>query len=216
MQNEYEKNFACNPSILDNIDINNFLSDITTNYQKYKGDFIKVTGKVSRITGTKELELKSYIDNNDINGHVDFLDGSNVIISLNGLNVSNYKIYDYIKDYNEDTNTIILIDPKIEEKNLYKDYTLDVVEASNCDNTLKEYTDNLYTYCVNNIYLDYKIAKYELSYAIKDGKITIDDLLTKALNNQDNIYNYDKFNILKCNQDKYIIYKDNIEHNICN
>ena len=81
-------------------------------------------------------------------------------------------------------------------------------------------TDNIYTYCLDNIYLNYDIDKYELSYAIKDKKITLDDLIKdiKPIEEDNNkLYKLDKFNILVCQNKKNILInnKEKIDYSWC-
>lgn len=213
--NEYKKSFACNPNLITDMDINRVLRDPKESYKLYKNDFIKITGKISKISGNSQIELKEYTNkDSSVNGYVQFNKNSNLIIKLNDVNLTNYKIYDYItvvgllKSYDKKTNTLTLTDAKLEEKNLYSEYHMEVIESAKCENTIKEYADKIYTKCISNIYLDYGVDKYELSYALKDGKITFDDLLSKAskeIKENKIIYELDKFNVISCNREKNII-----------
>lgn len=223
--NNFKKDFMCKSELLDNIDINKLLNEPDESYKKYHNDFIKVTGKISKINGVSSIELKEYSTTDSLNGYVKFNDTKKLTVNIKNLNITKYKIYDYItvvgllKDYNN--NELILTNAKIEEQDLYKDYDIQVIETNNCNKDLKAYTDNIYTYCLDNIYLNYKIDKYELSYAIKDKKITLDDLLKdiEPIVEEDNkLYKLDKFNVLVCNNDKNILLnnKESIDYTLCN
>lgn len=225
--NNYEKNFMCKTDLIEKIDINVLLNDPKISFKEHKNDFIKVVGKISKISGTSSIEMQAYTEVEDkLNGYVKFNETSKLIINLDGLDISNYKIYDYITlvglldSYDKKTDTLSLTDIKIEENNLYSEYDIHVIESSNCTKELKEYVNNYYLYCLENIYLDYKVDKYELSYALKDKKITMDELLKDtSVEEIDNIkvYKNEKFNILSCNKNKNIIINKNekIDYSLC-
>lgn len=217
--NEYQKGFACDTKLIANIDVNKLLNEPEKSYHKYHNDFIKVTGKISKISGKSSIELREYTTKDGVvNGYVEFNNNSRLVVNVNDNILTNYKIYDYITvvglvdSFNKRDNTLTLINTKVEENNLYDEYVYQVIEANNCDNLLKEYSDTFYVKCLNNIYLDYKIDKYELSYALKDGKITYDDIIKDAMvKNKGNykLYNLEKFKIIECNKDKKILLNNN-------
>ena len=227
----YQLNFACDVKDIPNISINDLLSDPLKSYQRHKGNFIKVTGKISKINGGSTIELKGYkIKDNSINGAVNFNDESKLIVKLSS-DLSKYKIYDYItvvgllSSYDKDNHILTLKDPKIEEQDLYNNYTIEVILNSKCNKEATLYMDNYYTYCLNNIFINYDFNnypsdKYELSYAIKDGKVTMKEILKNAkVNNiyQDKLYNLEKFNILACHNGKnYLLSKnEQVNDDIC-
>ncbi len=219
--NEYKMNFACDTKAIDNLDINTLLAVPNTTYKKYKHDFIKVTGKISKIVGKSKLEMQSYIqESKDINGYVKFNEGSKLIIYLNEEELQSYKIYDYITvvglldNFNKKDEELTLINPKVEKNDLYNNFTLEVIESKNCEHDLKEYTDKFYTLCLDNVYVNYEVDKYELAYVLKDGKITMADLIKDAsVKNENNyhLYELEKFNILSCQNDKNILMNKDLE-----
>jgi len=225
--NNYEDSFMCNTSLIEEIDINKLLNEPEISYKEHKNNFIKVTGKISKITGTNSVEMQEYtLVDGMLNGYVKFNETSKLIINLNGIDVSNYKIYDYmtvvglLSSYDKTNNVLTLTYTKLEERELYNEYDIHVIESSKCENTLKEYIDNYYLDCLENIYLDYKIDKYELSYALKDKKITIEDFLRniKVEENENyKVYKHEKFNILSCSDTKNIIINKNkkIDYFLC-
>ena len=225
--NNYKKNFMCDAKLIDEISINKLLNEPKDSYKTYKGSFIKVVGKISKINGVSSIELQSYtLVEGKYNGYVKFNETSKLVINLNKVDTSKYKIYDYITvvglvdSYDKKKDTIYLKDTSLEEIELYKDYDIQVIESNNCDNSKKEYIDNYYLQCIENIYLDYKLDKYELSYALKDKKITIEKFLEKSnLEKKDDyvIYEFEKFNILSCSKDNNIIMNKNIkiDYKIC-
>ncbi len=224
--NDYEKNFACSPTMLENIDINKLLNEPEESFHEYKNDFIKITGKISKINGNTSIELREYtIQDNAINGYVKFNETSKLTVNLKNINISNYKIYDYItvvgllENFNKDSMELSLTSSIIEKNDLYDKYDFQVILSNNCDNSIKEYTDNFYTKCIENIYLDYKIDKYELSYALKDGKITLEEIINNSeIREIDNkkLYKLEKFNILSCSENKNILLNNNeVDYSLC-
>lgn len=225
--NNYEKNFMCETNLIEEIDINKLLNEPKLSYKEYKKDFIKVVGKISKISGTSSIEMQAYTNvEEQLNGYVKFNETSKLIINLNGIDISKYKIYDYITvvglldNYDKNNNALSLIDIKIEDNNLYSNYDIHIIESSTCNNELKEYINNYYLHCLENIYLDYKIDKYELSYALKDKKVNMADILKNSeIEEKDSvkIYKNKKFNILSCNDEKNIIFTKNseIDYSLC-
>lgn len=225
--NNYEKNYMCDTKLIEKIDINKLLNEPKVSFKEYKNSFIKVEGKISKISGTSSIEMQAYTNvDSQLNGYVKFNETSKLIINLDGIDISNYKIYDYITvvglldSYDKTNNSLDLIDIKIEENNLYSNYNIHIIESSTCTKELKEYVNNYYLYCLENIYLDYKIDKYELSYALKDKKITMNEILKDSeLEEKDNykIYKSEKFNILSCSEEKNIIYSKSqkIDYSLC-
>ncbi|MBQ8901442.1 MAG: hypothetical protein IJY87_00045 [Bacilli bacterium] len=225
--NQYQKNYVCETDLLESIDINKLLNEPKESYKKYKNDFIKVSGKISKISGTSSILLQAYTKvDGSVNGYVKFNETSKLKVDLAGVDISKYKIYDYItvvgllSDFDKDAQEMILTNVKIEETNLYNEYTYQIIESSNCSKKLEEYTDNFYTYCIENIYLDYKVDKYELSYVLKDKKINLNDLITNSkLEETGNykLYKLEKFDILSCNKNKNILINKNskVDYSLC-
>ena len=225
--NNYKKNFICNTELVEEININKLLNEPKESYKEYKNEFIKVTGKISKISGTSSIEMQAYTEvDGQVNGYVKFNETSKLIINLNKIDISNYKIYDYItvvglvNDYDKKNNEITLIDTKVEERELYSEYEIHVIESDKNKLGLKEYIDDYYLYGIENIYLDYKIDKYELSYALKDKKITFEELIKDAeIETEENtkLYKLEKFNILSCSENKnYIINKnEKVDYSLC-
>ncbi|MBE6156297.1 MAG: hypothetical protein E7161_00925 [Firmicutes bacterium] len=226
LDNQYKKNFACDNKLLEEININKLLNEPGESYKNYRQSFIKVRGKISKINGTSSIILQAYTEmDGEVNGHVKFDETSKLIINLDGIDISNYRIYDYITivgvldKYNNKTQELTLVDSKVEENNLYNNYEIQVIESSKCDNEINKYTDNLYTYCIDNIYLDYKVDKYELSYALKDKKIKFEDLIDKEeFEREENykLYKLEKINILACNNKNILIIKNSkVDYSWC-
>jgi len=225
--NQYKKNFVCDSSLIKEININKLLNEPEESYKEYKKDFIKVTGKISKISGTSSFLMQAYTEvEGRLNGYVKFNETSSLKINTFGIDISNYRVYDYITiigyldEYNKKEQELILTNVKVEENNIYDRFDIQVIESSECNNNLKEYASDLYSYCIENVYLDYKVDKYELSYAIKDKKIIFDELKNMGeLETIDNIklYKLEKFNILECSNEKNILINKNgrLDYSLC-
>ncbi len=224
--NEYQMNFACDTNLMDDMDINTILAEPRATYQKYSHKFIKVTGKISKIIGKSKIEMQEYTTSDkDVNGYVKFNDASKLVIYLNEEELKNYKIYDYITvvglldNFKKSNEELTLINTKVEDNDLYSHYTLEVIESNACDNSLKEYTDNFYTVCIDDVFVNYDVGNYELDYVLKDGKFTFADLIKDGQvrkENNYNVYELDKFNILACNNKNILLKKDlEIDYSLC-
>jgi len=219
LDNLYKKSFVCSTKLLDNIDINKLLSEPKESYKKYKNKFIKVTGKVSQVNGTSSIYLQAYFDNEDnLNGYVKFNETSKLIVKLDNLDVSKYKIYDYItvigyvSDFEKENQELILTEVKLEDNNLYDNYEIQIIQGSECNNEIKTYTDNLYTHCIDTVYLDYNVDRYELSYVLKDKKIHFEDLIRNAeveVLEDYKLFRLKQFDILSCSEEKNILINKN-------
>ncbi len=220
----YKKNYVCDNLALDQIDINEFLSDFDNIYEKYNNKFVKITGKISKISGNDYLELNSYtFGENKLNGYVNF--NSNYIVRVNvNENLSKYRIYDDItvigrlESMKVDNGVFIfeLVDSKLIASNVYDSFEYEVINSDDKDLISYVNLQNYYLYGINTIYLKYSNDTiYELNYLITDDRITLDDILKNAnseeiLRNEEgeivaNKYTLEKFNVLVCNNDKKII-----------
>lgn len=219
----YKKAYACNESDLEEHDINSFLNESIKSYQEYHNRFIKLNGKISKLSGVDVIELSSYKQGEDLlNGYVVFNTDYTVRLTTD-YDITKLKIFDNITviglvssiEQQNESYLITLIDTVIIPSDIYESYTIEVVE-----NDSKELSDfvekmNYYKLGLDNIYVHYDQDNiYELSYLITDSRITIDDLIADIeyteLNNKDDEviaqkYTLDKYSILKCkNVDKVI------------
>ena len=220
----YKKAYVCSDNILDEHDINSFLNEAIKSYQEYHNKFIKLNGKVSKISGLDVIELSAYKQAEDsLNGYVVFNTDYTVRV-ITDYDISKLKIYDNITviglvsslEQQKDTYVINLMDTMIIPSDIYNNYSIEVVE--NDSKELVNFVDktNYYILGLDNIYIHYdKNNVYELSYLITDSRITFEDLVKdkeySELKNKDEEvvaqkYQLDKFNIMKClDNDKVII-----------
>ena len=227
----YKKNYVCNENDLKVIDINTFLNDSNKTYQEYKGKFVKITGKISKLSGAESIELSSYKESTDsLNGYVSFNNNYILRIFVNE-NLNNYRIYDDItiigrveSIIDENGISIInLVDAKLIPNNTYKTFTYEIVN-SNDKNLLSLVSEqNYYLYGISNLNVRYaNNTIYELSYLITDDRITLDDIIgnysaTNFYDESRNLvakgYELEKFNVLVCENDRKIIANKNFELN---
>lgn len=217
----YQKSFMCDSNTLDTININTILQDPKETFKKYHNKFVKISGKVSKITGNESLELSSYTETSDIlNGYVNFNLNNTVIVNTNE-DLSMYHIYDYIEviglvDKIND-NTITLKDTLLIPSNIYNEYSYEVIYNEDGLEDLNK-DKNYYYYNISSINVVYNDKNiYELSYLFLDEKLKYEDIISekvpKVLKNEEDIdiakvYELDKFNILECSNGK-IIFVDN-------
>lgn len=228
----YQKNYACSPALLDTLDVNAFVSE---SISEYRHKFVKLSGKISKISGVNILELSPYkIDSeNTLNGYVVFNTEYTIRINTEQ-DLSNFRIYDditvigLVNNLTPNTTTINLVNPIIIPSNIYDEYTLEVIE--NNENTLVNYVDkdNIFLLGLDNIYFHYDENHiYELNYLITDKRVTIKDLIkdidSEEVKNEEEIvygklYKLDKYKVLICENKKTIISNNNqkINDTLCN
>ena len=123
----YLSDYVCSDDDLDTIDINTFLSDPTKAYDEYKNKFVKLSGKISKISGEENIELSSFTTTDgSLNGYVNF--NTNYVVRVNVFeSLSNYRIYDNITvigrvanmTEEKDVTIINLIDTKLIPSDIY-------------------------------------------------------------------------------------------------
>lgn len=231
----YTSNYACSLNDLQTHDVNAFLGETIASFHEYRHKFVKIQGKISKISGTNILELSPYsIDpKNTLNGYVEF--NTSYIIRINTENdLSNLRIFDditiigLVNNLVEGENTIIdLINTVIVPSNVYDEYNLEIIE--NKEKELATYVEknNIFLLGLSDIYVHYDENHiYELKYLITDKRLDMKQIIanTKAekLTNEDkeevgNIYDLEKFKVLVCQNKKIIIasHKNKITSNLC-
>lgn len=233
--NGYKLEYMCSKDALKTIDINAFLKDPEEAFHKNKEKFVKIKGKISKISGKDLIELSPYEENIDaLNGVVKF--DANISLRIKTFNdLSAYRIYDDFlvigqveKIEREKEKVIIhLTDTVYYSGEDYQTFTYEVEPMDTLE--VKEYMKNkeYYLYGLNNIYLKYKnFSKYELSYVLTDERIFLEDILDDAKKRditKENeviatIYEKEDFDIIKCINNKVYFTKKNISgnDNLCN
>ena len=226
----YQKKYVCGNDTLDEIDINTFLLNPKENFKIYKNKFVKIIGKISKISGRELIELNAYDETvNALNGYVTFNNDYKIDVHLDE-DLSNYRIYDYLtvigRVVSYENGTIILEDAYTIPSDIYDDYTYEV--TTNNTKNLKILLNNYYLYGIDSINVKYSNNSiYELNYVLTDGKINTGDIINniggEILRNSENIivakkYELDDFNIMVCENDKTIFANKNYElnANLCN
>ncbi len=232
----YQQNYMCDEEVSKE-NINSLLAHITNNFHHYHNKFIQIEGKISEITGSSSISMRTYeIPENSINGQVIFSNNLTLTIIHNGSlpKVEELKIYDPIdvigridKIKHEGQNTEIIIkDATIVNRNNYQTFEMNKVESKKCDDNLKllSKTDeySYYSYCLDSIYVNYdQDNTYELNYVLTDKRMTY-DLLTKNKEKKDtefyDVYQDDKFLIAKCKDTNQVIISNlafNTKKNYC-
>jgi hypothetical protein len=210
-----EKRFICDNSYLNTIDVNDFLDKPKDNYNKYKGKFVKITGKISKIIGSNILELQKYtIDpDNTLNGYVVYNDSYIIKTDLgSNVNLINNHIYDEITiigrvtSLKKDNTYIITLDDSVLiPNNIYDQYTIEI--KNNSSEEIINLTNNYYIYGLDYFNLKYDDKNiYELKYALMDKRITLKDFIGVSEDSitENTLYQEDNYNILVCANKKVI------------
>ncbi|MDE6284811.1 MAG: hypothetical protein K2M17_03620, partial [Bacilli bacterium] len=231
IDNGYKKAYLCDINDLDTIPVNAFLSEALNSFKDYQEKFVKITGKISKISGRDTIELSFYEpEENTLNGHVKFNTASRVRIKTDA-NLSNLRIYDdftvigLVESLTEDkdatiinlTHTILL------PSDVYQSYTVEIVENANAE--IKKYLKDkeYYLYGLENIYIKYQNdVRYELGYSLTDARIKLEDLIKdikpeKIKDEQDKelaeIYPKEKYNIYICSNNAVYFVNKKLEFN---
>jgi len=92
----------------------------------------------------------------------------------------------------------------------------------NYDNKMTNLLDNVYYLGISNIYYKYNEDNiYDLSYILTDKRDSIDNIVKgkeyTENNNNDRVYKFEKFNLVRCSNEKTIFVNPNIsiKDNIC-
>ncbi len=227
----YLKDYVCDVDDLTTIDINTFFSDSTEVYQEYQNKFVKISGKISKISGTVYIELSSYkTTDTSLNGYVAF--NSDYVLRVNvDESLSNYRIYDNItvigrlSSKTEENNTVVfnLTDALLIASSDYDTYTYEIVNSTDEELVSLVSEQNYYLYGISALNVKYaNNTIYELSYLITDSRITLDDIIADAsatnYYDEDEVlvaksYELEKFNVLVCENDNKILANKNFKLN---
>lgn len=234
----YQKAFLCNPEDLTESDVNAVVSTVHEIYKEQKGQFIRLIGKVSAVSGMESLEMKSFTqDENSLNGNVSFQDSTTLEFHFNEREekLSLLSVYDYISvigriDHLEEKDgktTLHLGDAYILNNNIYENFTIKTESTKYCEKDKKDYGQTkdhkYYTSCLNHIYVTYSNHDvYELSYALQEGKISLKELLTdyESKNSdidENQLYAWKDYSIIVC-QDGEVVFGNqhlNLTSGVC-
>ena len=219
----YLSDYVCAEGDLDEVDINTFLSEPIKTYDEYKNKFVKLSGKISKISGEESIELSSFTTTDgSLNGYVNF--NTNYVVRVNvNESLSNYRIYDNITvigrvaNLTEEGNVTVinLLDTMLIPSNIYDNYSYEIVNSNNEELVSLASAQNYYLYGISSLTVKYTNNDiYELSYLITDSRFTLDTIIgdTSATNMYDDeetlqakFYELEKFNVMVCENDKKII-----------
>lgn len=229
----YKKDYVCTNDDLNVLDINTFLANPHESLEKYSSKFVRIHGKISKITGLNELEMSSYtLSDVTLNGYVNF--NLNFAVSAKVKEeLKNYRIYDYVDIIGRvdnlieenDKKVIILVDAKLIASNIYDEYSYEIIKDSS-NTKLTNLVDNYYLYGIKEINIKYDVDNvYSLSYLLTDNRITWETLTNdkdyeiikdKEEKEIAKKYNLDKFNLVECSNKKIFVNKAiRIDDNIC-
>lgn len=227
----YRSSYVCNNELLDIISINKFLQDPKDSFNEYKNKFVRIHGKISKISGNESIELAAYTKSEEVlNGYVNFNLDYTLNIKTTG-DLSKYRIYDYIDvigRVSEYQNGVIeLMDVVLIPSGLYDSYSFEII--NNNDNKLSNLVKekDYYYYKISSINIKYDQDNiYELSYVLIDERIKYEDLVKnvefESIKDKEDKeiakkYSLEKFNILECSNNKKIFVNKsvNVNSNIC-
>ena len=209
LDNFYKMNYVCEYN-LEIKDINAFLNNAN---QKYLNKFVTIKGKVSEVFGNDYIALQSYEQQENLAGQLTFNKNTTLKIVNNHEDLKlygNYEIYDNVlvtgRILKINKNEITMYDAKINVINNFNDFTVNVIESKSCKNKIKELTQNAdyiyYSNCLDGIYVKYdEDTIYNIVLALETKKLTLDKWtkdVKKEENEEQELYKFKKYNILKC------------------
>lgn len=229
LDKNYKKSYACDRNEIEVKSISEYLgTNLKQTYHSTKNKFVHIKGKISKIIGSSEIEIDYYDSKVGINGYVNFEDNKKIVLKNLNINPKKYHIYDEIEFTGEVTKYIISEDNEEIDLTYVKIYDLDIYKNAdllvnyNYDNKMTNLLDNVYYLGISNIYYKYNEDNiYDLSYILTDKRDSIDNIVkgkeyTENKNN-DRVYKFEKFNLVRCNNEKTIFVNPNIniKDNIC-
>ena len=227
----YQKNYVCDNNDLETHDVNAFLGETIASFHEYQHKFVKLQGKISKISGVNILELSPYKEDakNTLNGYVEF--NTEYVVRINTeSDLSQFRIYDevtvigLVSKLTKDSATIIdLNNTVIIPSDIYDNYSLEIIENDSKEITNYVEKKNVFLLGLNDIYVHYDENHiYELKYLITDERIKVNDLI-KDTNPEEikdeeeniigNYYKFSKFNIISCQNNKTILINKNLNIN---
>ena len=140
----YKLGYYCDVNDMEAIDSNAFLSQVVDNYDNYKNNYIKISGKISKKEGINYIEMQSYQSNEiTLNGYVSFSDSVTLraVFKSEKEALNSYDIYDnitivgkvwYLKQEN-DKYIVYMDDAKVVDEEVLGDYSIVVTESKSCE-----------------------------------------------------------------------------------
>ena len=212
----YKLGFYCEKEALQSENINNVLSNIVADFDRYKDSYIKIIGRVKKVESDTMFYMESYKEiNNQINFdstnrlYVEFNYSNNTINSLEEGSI----VTVVGKLDRKDGNYIYMIDSTFNKEQISSGNVLFGAE----ENIYCEYDKELwfqtndyifYKSCIEDVNITIGSNQYNLQNAIKNNLITLDEIKEESLGYQkqskDNstMYNYKDFKILICDESK--------------
>lgn len=229
LDKKYQKSYACQNEDITLKNLNEFLEyEVNQVYKENKNKFVHLKGKISKIIGDNTIEIRPYNGEVELNGYVNFDNSKKIVIENVKIDPTKYYIYDEIEfiglvdkyESIESEGIIYLTDAKIYESNIYNNY--EIIINNNNSKDLKNIFEKVYYIGIDSIYYKYNEDNiYELSYILSDKRDSIDNIVKgkeyDTLENDNRLYKFDKFNIIRCNNEKTIFINKNykIPDNVC-
>lgn len=216
----YNKGYICNPDDIEEIDSNVFLNSVVENYEEYKNNYVKIRGKISKKNSQNSIEMQPYETTSiTINGYVTFADNITlkILFNENIKELDLYDIYDEIVvigvvknlEHEDDHFIIYLGESRLISETTYDKYDIIVNKEATCsaEKTIlySTETDEVYSYCLDEIVIDYGNSKFELAHALSSGKIVLDDLYKDFVSldkddKENELYKFKNYSLIKCNK----------------
>ena len=221
----YKQRYLCDEFDLKTIPVNEFLEDPQNSFDRFKGKFVKLSGKINKINlGNNSIEVEKYEkdESNPYNGYVKFNDVYAISVMFDETaDLSDTHIYDEVTFIGrvldikiEGTRKIINLGDAIHlPTRAYEQYKIDV--KTNNDNEIIQIFENVYTKGIEEFLVSYSsVDVYELSYVLMDRRISISDLIDSSLEVEENVLeDHGKYKALICTNGAVVIGNKKLTNN---
>lgn len=210
----YRIGYYCEVENMSAESVNNALPTINDNFDHYKGNYVKILGRVSKVENDSKFIMETY---KEINNTVQYNNQFKLLVNFNyGSNkVTELKENDIVtvvgRIESKFGNEITMVDAKFkDEATSQGDVSFDAENNIYCeyDKELWFQTDKniYYKSCINDVNITVDNKQYNLMNAISNSIITLEQIENESLGyetqSKDNstMYKYKDFNILVCDR----------------
>lgn len=224
----YKIGYFCQKESLTAESINNVLDDMQQNFDRYKDNYVKITGRVKQVVDNKTFIMQNY---NETNNEISFkgINSLYVAFDLEQKDMANLKATTPVTVIGRisklDGHNIYMIDSSFQSESIGNEdvsFSADSNIYCEFDKQLWFQTeDNIYyKSCIDDVNLTINDNQYNLQNAIKNNIITLQEIENEALGYQKNskdesvIYKFKNFNILVCdpnNSKDVVVGRDTLE-----
>ena len=212
----YKLGYYCEKETLKSENINNVLTNVVNDFNRYKDSYVKIIGKIKKVVNDNMFYMESYREENSV---ISFDSTYRLYVEFNysNKNLSTLEENSIVTVVGKldriDGNYVYMIDSSFnKEVSSSGSVVFGAVENIYCeyDKELWFQTNDyiFYKSCIDDVNITIGNNQYNLQNAIKNNLITLNEIKEESLGFQqqtmDNstIFNYKDFKILICDESK--------------